>query len=332
MYITSGFFSILLKQFDNIEVDVPGIFAAFKTDTKVLDSPRTKINAGILGRYLEQVVAKTGNHRIGLETGFILPFAMTGAVYNVWRKYTSPRELFASPFDFEHPIINDINIQSTKEEDDFFYFELSMNREFTETYPVAARQWIEMQYGIGLQLAFSLSGRYVYPVSAHSIYTREGVTDKLTEYLGCPVKFGQEKFALIFNKVVLDLPIIVVNKELLPVFEDYMNEIRLSEEQLNKWSDSVRRYIMHSLSASDLSLDHVAERFNMSKRNLHRKLKEECTSYQQILDNLRIELSRKYFKKKIPLTEIAFLLGFESQSAFNKFFRKHFQVTPNQFK
>jgi len=111
-----------------------------------------------------------------------------------------------------------------------------------------------------------------------------------------------------------------------------MNEIQFVEEQQNKWSNSVRRYLTHSLSVSNLKLDFVAERFNMSKRSLHRKLKEEGTSYQQILDSLRMELSRKYLKEKIPLVEIAYLLGFESQSAFNKFFQKHFQMKPSQFR
>lgn len=137
---------------------------------------------------------------------------------------------------------------------------------------------------------------------------------------------------MIFNKSVLDLLVVSLNKDLLPTFEDYINEIRILDEKKYIWSNSVRRYLIHSLSSTNLGLEHIATRFNMSKRNLHRKLKEEGTSYQQLLDNLRIELSRKYLKENIPLVEIAFLLGFESQSAFNKFFQKHFQTTPSLFK
>ena len=40
----------------------------------------------------------------------------------------------------------------------------------------------------------------------------------------------------------------------------------------------------------------------------------------------------KYLKEKISLPEIGFLLGFESQSAFNKFFKKHFRVQPSAYK
>lgn len=332
MYITAGFFSILLKHFEDIEVDVPKIFAEFKTDLKALELPLTQINAGILGQYLEQIVSKTKNRRIGLETGFILPFTATVAIFNVCRNYSTPRELFATQFDFSHPTINSIHEHSTTVEGDLFYFEIDINKEFVRTYPVAARQWAEMQYGIALQYAYSFTGRYIYPVLAHSVYSKEGENDKLMKYISCPVKFNQNKFALIFNKAVLDLPIVTINRELLPIFKDYMNEIQIAEEQQNKWSNSVRRYLTHSLSTSNLSLNFVADRFNMSKRNLHRKLKEEGSSYQQILDDLRIELSKKYLKEKIPLIEVAFLLGFKSQSAFNKFFQKHFKIKPTQFK
>ncbi len=101
--------------------------------------------------------------------------------------------------------------------------------------------------------------------------------------------------------------------------------------QNNSLSRTVRRYLMHSLSNSSLSLKDVAEKFNMSERNIQRKLKAEGTSYQKLLNDLRMELSKKYLKERIPLPEIGFLLGFESQSAFNKFFKKHFRNRPSMF-
>lgn len=333
MYITAGFFNILLKQFEDTDVDIQPIFSEFKTKLNILEHPLTEIDAGILGRYLERIVAKTNNHRIGLETGFMLPFMVTAGIFNICRNSTTVRELFDNPFDFIDPTANDIHEQTTRQEDGLSYFELAINQEFADTYPLGSRQWIEMQYGIALQYAYSFTGRYLCPVLAHSIYPEEGEQDKLLAYLGCPVKFSQNKLALVYNKAVLDLPIVTPNNGLLPLFEDYMHEIRRSEEQQNaNWSNPVRRFLMHSLSNSNLSLNLVAERFNMSRRNLHRKLEAEGTSYQQILDNLRMDLSRKYLKEKIPLAEIAFLLGFESQSAFNKFFYKHFETTPGRIK
>ena len=89
---------------------------------------------------------------------------------------------------------------------------------------------------------------------------------------------------------------------------------------------------MKGISTMELSLKSVAWRFNMSERNIQRKLQKENTSYQDILNNVRKELVSVYLQKDIPLSEIAFLLGFETQSAFNKFFKKHFNYTPSQLK
>lgn len=70
----------------------------------------------------------------------------------------------------------------------------------------------------------------------------------------------------------------------------------------------------------------------MSERTLLRKLLGENTSYQTILDDVRKELANKYLAENISLIEISFLLGFEFQSAFNKFFRRHFGQKPTKHK
>lgn len=161
---------------------------------------------------------------------------------------------------------------------------------------------------------------------------KKGTIDKLEEFLYCPIEFNQDKLSLVFKRSVLDLPIITGNKSLYPVFEDYMHEIKqMDSEQNNSLARTIRRYLMHNLSNTDLSFKHVAEKFNMSERNIQRKLKLEGTSYQQILNNLRMNLAQEYIKEKVPFTEIAFLLGFESQSAFNKFFHKQFHITPGLY-
>lgn len=190
MYITVGFFNIFLKYFKHIDIDILKLFSGFKTDMKILESPHAKLDVGILGQYLEQLVIQTGNHRIGLEMGFIIPFSVTGAIYNIWRHHKTPRELFTTPFDFTYQMVNGIDTYATKEDNQFLYYEIAINQEFEEAYPIAARQWREMQYGASLQYAYSFTGRYIYPNCVHSIYPQEGEHDKLAEFLGCPIKFG----------------------------------------------------------------------------------------------------------------------------------------------
>lgn len=325
----SGLLNILMLQFNDLSIDIGKILAEFKTDPNVLKNPVIKIDAGIVGRYLEEVVRLNRDHRTGLKVGFLIPFSLTGTYFNLYNGCNTVSELFENLQTFSLTD-NNITHYNTRLEGDDLHYEVFIDPEFKEKYSVAVRQWYEMQYGIALQYAYSYTGHFFHPVFAHSVYKREEGTEPLEEYLHCPVKFNQEKLVLGFKKSILDLPVITAKKELFPLFENVMGEIEY-KQNANKLSNAVRRYLMHTLSTSVLNLKHVAERFNMSERNIQRKLKTEGTSYQQILDNLRMELAQKYLKERIPLVEITFLLGFESQSAFNKFFNKHFHTTPSRF-
>jgi AraC-like DNA-binding protein len=59
----------------------------------------------------------------------------------------------------------------------------------------------------------------------------------------------------------------------------------------------------------------------MSERTLSRKLTEERTAYDEIVDQLRRSLALQYIKDKgISLSQIAWLLGYEGSTSFNHAF------------
>ncbi|WP_342333080.1 helix-turn-helix domain-containing protein [Pedobacter sp. FW305-3-2-15-E-R2A2] len=329
MYVIAGLFNIILTQFEKLDIDLPKIFSEFKTALSVLEDPTCKIDAGICGRYLEQAVLATKDQRIGLKTGFLIPFTLTDAVFNTPHKMQTLAEIVEKKEETGYKA-TDITSYTARVEGDSFYYELLIHPEFNLRYPQAARVWAEMQYGTAIHYAHSFTGRFLHPVLIHSPYPKEGATDPLETYLNCQVKYNQDRVALIFPKSVLELPVVPVQKKLLPLFEELEREIR--EKQYNRhFSYALERHLLHSISNPGLGLKSAALRFNMSERNMQRRLKTEGSSYQLILNKLRMELSQKYLKENVSLNEIAFLLGFDSQSAFNKFFQKQFNTTPRKF-
>jgi len=99
-----------------------------------------------------------------------------------------------------------------------------------------------------------------------------------------------------------------------------------------RFSQRVRACILSMLSLGNLTADSVAAEFNMSNRTLRRRLQEEHTSYQEILDEVRSELARHYLaKEKREIDEVAFRLGFSDPSAFTKAFRRWTGQTPADF-
>ena len=76
-----------------------------------------------------------------------------------------------------------------------------------------------------------------------------------------------------------------------------------------------------------------ADALNISPRSLQRKLCQEGTNYQTILNETRHALAVQYLThSKFSITETAYLLGFTSSSNFSRTFKSWTSMTPTQFR
>ena len=71
----------------------------------------------------------------------------------------------------------------------------------------------------------------------------------------------------------------------------------------------------------------------MSSRTLSRKLGEEGTSFAEILDQFRAALAKHYLDdESLPVSEIAWLLGYREVSSLTHAFKRWTGTTPRQFR
>ena len=81
------------------------------------------------------------------------------------------------------------------------------------------------------------------------------------------------------------------------------------------------------------TLESIASEMRMSPRTLQRRLTTEGTTFARVYETVREELARAYVADaKMPLTEIAFLLGYAELSAFLRAFKRWTGKTPSQFR
>lgn len=98
-------------------------------------------------------------------------------------------------------------------------------------------------------------------------------------------------------------------------------------------AQKVRNRILASLNERLPRKEQVAEDLGLNVRTMHRRLQEEATSWQDILDNLRQELARSYLRDTgMTQMEIAEKLGYSDIRSFQRSFKRHHGMTPGEFR
>jgi len=149
---------------------------------------------------------------------------------------------------------------------------------------------------------------------------------------GIKLTFNQNTTQVILNKKTLKRPYSFGNPISLKLAEDQCH----AELTALSSNESITAKI-HRILFSDVSrfptLDAIAKHLHMSPRALSRRLKDEDTTYQAILDNVRKQLSIKYLETTdLDIAEIAYRLNFEHPTNFTRAFKKWTNKSPSDYR
>ena len=149
------------------------------------------------------------------------------------------------------------------------------------------------------------------------------------EYFHCPVAFGQPEYALIVRGEDLDRPIDRAEPVLRAMAEAYVKSI--SDPHTLDLGGQVRALLRRLLPTSSATLAVVAEHLCLQERTLQRRLAEQDTSFDALLDATRRDLAdRLLADAHMPLAQVARMLGYSEQSSFNRAFARWYGISPLQ--
>ncbi len=153
------------------------------------------------------------------------------------------------------------------------------------------------------------------------------------EFFGAPVQFGQRANRMLFDESVTDLPVPNASEELLQLLSERANRLLDSASRHAGIASRVASLLATQLGNTVPDRALIAAQLGMSERTLQRRLQEEGTSYQEILDNTRRYLARELLAStRVPLAAVASQLGFSEPSTFFRAFKKWEGMTPGQFR
>ena len=154
------------------------------------------------------------------------------------------------------------------------------------------------------------------------------------KFFQCPVRFGQRDTAMVFRPEDLALKLPKADAQLGAFLRTMANDaLERKAGAAPTELDQVKRMIAQEQHRGVPTLDRVAKRLATSERTLRRRLEQSGTSFRNVLDDTRAELARSYVKdERLPLTEVAFLLGFSEPSAFHRAFKRWTDTTPSAWR
>lgn len=82
----------------------------------------------------------------------------------------------------------------------------------------------------------------------------------------------------------------------------------------------------------DLSLPFISDVFGCSKRSIQRILKEQGTSFQHILNQVRFDHTKKLLAKNMNINLIANKFGYKDPSNFSRAFKRYTGTSPSDFR
>jgi len=173
-------------------------------------------------------------------------------------------------------------------------------------------------------------GNMVHAV--HFQHSKPAYAKKYQELFNCKVLFDQPCCEVIFDSRMLTLKPKRRNPHMRAATLSYANQImsRLFKRSI---SHKVKRLIEKHIGDGTFDAEQASNQLNMSRQTLYRKLKNDGASYSELVDQVRQDKAFYMLKQSsMPLTVIAYDLGFSELSAFTRAFKRWTGKNPAEYR
>lgn len=301
------------------------LMARVGLDAAGLAVPDRWIPATAVARLLELSAEESGHDDFGLRLASYRQLSTLGPLSLALAQESSLRDALGLLLRYEHTYNESIRMRLTE---DGGLATIRLWFEFGE--PVGTTQAEDLAVGALRGIIGDLIGRPWDPLSVCFTHEAPEHASAYVERLGGRVRFGHDFTGLVMYSRDLDGG----GPAPRGAGADSASMIRaLTGQPRAAIGDRVKELVEVLLPTGRCSAEEVARTLRVDRRTLHRHLGAEGTTFTAILDQTRAGLAERYLANaRYPMTEISQLLGFAAPSAFTRWFRRHFDDSPTEWR
>jgi AraC-like DNA-binding protein len=321
---------VLLKYAASLGVDLVEIGQSSGLQADLFDDPEARIPAKSIFAVWKLIILRSNDRDFGLHLAELTRHHLGGDVLAAVMLNSPTVGKAMEKLSRYHDLTTEVVRVRRRQWDAFASYILEpvpadfiLDRQVAEA--VLCRLFFTLEYLAEGKISF-VEVRFGHP--------RPGNTEEHERIFQCPLVFDQPRNEVVFQREGLDLPIPLANPKILLKLETIVQEQMEDLYSPNTWAEKVSHSINNLLLHGEKPrLETIACHLSVGKRHLQNKLKEEEISYQTLLDQVRKEIAMVYLEQpNAALNNIAFLLGYADQSAFNHAFKRWTGVTPKTHK
>ncbi|MCG8673466.1 MAG: AraC family transcriptional regulator [Pseudomonadales bacterium] len=166
----------------------------------------------------------------------------------------------------------------------------------------------------------------------HSPYS-EFAKRHFEKIVQCPVHWNHEETYMQLGKVLHAYPIHGHGEEALRIAREFAQAQLDNIQAQTSIIETIKWHTRELMQSRSPRRETVAERLGISTSTLDRRLKEAGMNWQELLDNLRVQLAIEYLSnQELSVSEIADKLGFSEIRAFQRRFKRWTGMTPSNYR
>lgn len=116
------------------------------------------------------------------------------------------------------------------------------------------------------------------------------------------------------------------------ILEEHAISVLQRIKSEDEWLKQVREFVIDALPNGLPSLKTTAEHFEQNERTFQRALSRLGINFQELIDELRMNLALEYMRNDYGFLDIALMLGYSEQSAFHRAFKRWTGLPPSRYK
>lgn len=278
----------------------------------------------------KNIVKLSNNEAIGLQFGYTMQVAALNLVGQVILTSNTVRDALMMVSSLLH-LFTDLYTMHIEEGEKTFKISYTRN-ERHKTLNNANHQMGDFLTAFTLHELRGLLVKRPKPILVTLPTYNKAFANQYGEILQGPVRKG-DRYLLEFDNAYLDTKIITANYGLQKTFLDQIPLLKERVSNKGAFATAIYNYLFSNSYLYTLSMESVANNFNISVRTLQRKLKEEHLTYFELVEDVRKSLAIQYLRNDfMSIKEIADTLGYAEVSGFIRAFKRWTNKSPTAFK